>query len=88
MTQKLDTLQAALKGALLKNRIHLLGAVRNDRYKYIHYVDLTQADELYDLQEDPFELKNIITDAAYAETLVQMKALLNEQLKQTGAQPM
>jgi len=61
--------------------------VRNDRYKYIHYVDLAQADELYDLQEDPYELKNRISDAAYAETLVQMKALLNERLKETGAQP-
>jgi N-acetylglucosamine-6-sulfatase len=62
-------------------------AVRNDRYKYIHYVDITQADELYDLQEDPFELKNLIADPAYAETLERMKALLNEQLKETGAQP-
>ncbi|MBI5770239.1 MAG: hypothetical protein HZA93_20855 [Verrucomicrobia bacterium] len=29
----LDTVQAALKGALFKNRIHLLGAVRNDQYR-------------------------------------------------------
>ena len=28
----LDTLQAALKGALFKGRVHLLGAARNDRY--------------------------------------------------------
>ena len=62
-------------------------AVRNDRYKYIHYVDLTQADELYDLQEDPFELKNLIDDPAQAETLAHMKDLLMEQLKETGAQP-
>lgn len=37
-------------------------AIRNERYKYIHYTELTGADELYDLQEDPFELKNVIGD--------------------------
>jgi outer membrane receptor protein involved in Fe transport len=35
---KLDTVQAALKGALFKGRIHLLGAARNDRYlAYSHF---------------------------------------------------
>jgi len=35
-------------------------AVRTERWKYIHYVDLTGMDELYDLQQDPYELTNII----------------------------
>jgi outer membrane receptor protein involved in Fe transport len=35
---KLDTVQAALKAAILKSRIHLLGAARNDRYlAYSHF---------------------------------------------------
>ena len=37
-------------------------AVRTDRYKYIHWVNRGRAgelDELYDLQRDPFELKNL-----------------------------
>ena len=39
-------------------------AVRTERYKYIHYLELAGMDELYDLQADPFELNNIIgTDA-------------------------
>jgi N-acetylglucosamine-6-sulfatase len=35
-------------------------AVRTERYKYIDYLELQDADELYDLATDPFELNNII----------------------------
>ena len=37
-------------------------AVRTDRYKYIHWVNRGKAgelDELYDLERDPFEIKNL-----------------------------
>ncbi|HWL73759.1 MAG TPA: sulfatase/phosphatase domain-containing protein, partial [Burkholderiaceae bacterium] len=37
-------------------------AVRTDRYKYIHWVNrgkLGELDELYDLDQDPFELDNL-----------------------------
>jgi arylsulfatase A-like enzyme len=37
-------------------------AVRTDRYKYIHWVnrgDAGELDELYDLHNDPYELKNL-----------------------------
>ena len=37
-------------------------AVRTDRYKYIHWVNRGRAgelDELYDLERDPYELKNL-----------------------------
>lgn len=36
-------------------------AVRTDRWKYIHYVDLTRMDELYDLKNDPYEMTNVIS---------------------------
>ena len=36
-------------------------AVRTERYKYIRYRDLEDMNELYDLQEDPFEVSNLIT---------------------------
>ena len=36
-------------------------AVRNERYKYIRYRELEGMDELYDLQQDPFELENLMT---------------------------
>jgi len=37
-------------------------ALRTERFKYIHYLDLTGMDELYDLEYDPYELQNIIKD--------------------------
>ena len=45
-------------------RVRKMGyqAVRTERWKYIHYVDLENADEIYDLRNDPFELKNLIAD--------------------------
>lgn len=59
-------------------------AVRNERYKYIHYVDLKGADEFYDLQNDPYELKNLISNPDYLGALEKMKAELDELLAQTG----
>jgi arylsulfatase A-like enzyme len=44
-------------------------AVRTDRYKLIHWVNRGRAgelDELYDLDKDPFELKNLIASRAAA----------------------
>jgi arylsulfatase A-like enzyme len=44
-------------------------AVRTDRYKYIHWVNRGRAhelDELYDLDKDPFELKNLNRSRAHA----------------------
>jgi len=35
-------------------------AVRTERYKYIRYRELEGMDEFYDLQQDPYELRNII----------------------------
>jgi N-acetylglucosamine-6-sulfatase len=44
-------------------------AVRTDRYKLIHWVNRGEAgelDELYDLDRDPYEMKNLIDDPACA----------------------
>lgn len=59
-------------------------AVRNERYKYIRYEDLQGMDELYDLETDPYELKNLINDPASAETLATMKAELDRLLSDTS----
>jgi arylsulfatase A-like enzyme len=45
--------------------------LRTDRYKLIGRV--YEADELYDLHEDPWELKNLIDDPAYAEVLQRLR---------------
>jgi len=42
------------------------------------------AEELYDVQKDPAQLKNVAGDPAYAETLKQLSAALMAELKATG----
>jgi N-acetylglucosamine-6-sulfatase len=44
-------------------------AIRTDRYKLIHWVNRGRAgelDELYDLDRDPYELRNLIASRAHA----------------------
>jgi N-acetylglucosamine-6-sulfatase len=62
-------------------------AVRTRRWKYITYPSLPadkQVVELYDLEADPQELRNLAGDKAHAGTLRQMQALLEQLKKQTG----
>ncbi len=56
-------------------RIQNMGyrALRTDRYKYIHYKSLEGMDELYDLRDDPYEMKNLIGAAQTQETLTRLK---------------
>lgn len=56
-------------------RIRQMGykAVRTERWKYIHYVELDGMDELYDLKQDPYEMKNIINEREAAAALAEMK---------------
>jgi N-acetylglucosamine-6-sulfatase len=56
-------------------RIRQMGyrAVRNERWKYIHYFELEGMDELYDLKADPYEMKNIINQPDAAEALQKLK---------------
>jgi arylsulfatase A-like enzyme len=49
-------------------------AVRTDRYKYIHYIDLKGMDELYDLKRDPYELRNVIGEADMGKTAKELDA--------------
>ncbi|MES2692211.1 MAG: sulfatase [Verrucomicrobiota bacterium] len=60
-------------------------AVRTEGWKYIHYVDLKDADELYDLNRDVFEMRNLIAAPGAAGELAKMKAELAKQLEATGA---
>lgn len=58
-------------------------AVRMDGWKYIHYVDLKDADELYDLNRDMFEMRNLATVPAHSAQLAKMKEGLAKQLAAT-----
>lgn len=69
-------------------RVHKMGyqAVRNDRWKYIHYVELEGMDELYDLKADPYEMKNLVkaprensaTKVALEKMNAELQGLLNQ----------
>lgn len=58
-------------------------AVRTERWKYIHYVDLADCDELYDLTADPYELSNRIGDAAASSALSELRVELQRLLAAT-----
>jgi arylsulfatase A-like enzyme len=52
--------------------------VRSERYKYIHYYQTPEEFELYDLENDPGELRNLCSDPARAELLQTIRARLAE----------
>lgn len=58
-------------------------AVRNGRWKYIHYLELEGMDELYDLKTDPYELKNLIDETRAARARGQIKRQMERLLKET-----
>ena len=59
-------------------------AIRGDRYKFIRYQGIWDIDELYDLQEDPLESRNLILDPRYTALIQQMREHLFDVLAQTG----
>jgi len=60
-------------------------AVRNQRWKYIHYLELDGMDELYDLNADPFEMKNLVDEPRAQTSLAEMKRELERLLRETKA---
>ena len=56
-------------------------AVRTERYKYIHWVNRgreAELDELYDLERDPFELKNLNRSRTHAPVRVKLRRELKK----------
>jgi len=55
-------------------------AVRSERYKYIHWVNRSRSDELdelYDLERDPYELKNLARSPALRAVRARLKKELS-----------
>lgn len=57
-------------------------ALVTQRYKYVY--NREQLEELYDLCLDPYELRNLAVEAAFAPLLTQMRGVLREWIKETG----
>ncbi|WP_019991466.1 sulfatase family protein [Rudanella lutea] len=57
--------------------------LRTDRYKYIFNHGVWDANELYDLKADPFEVNNLIRSPAHQEIAKDMKRQIWEWLEQT-----
>ena len=52
--------------------------IRTERYKLIHFYDLIDSWELYDLQIDPNEMSNLIQDPEYAQIIEELEGKLKE----------
>jgi N-acetylglucosamine-6-sulfatase len=61
-------------------------AVRSGRWKYIHYLELEGMDEFYDLKNDPYEMKNLITQPGASAALEAMKKEMGRLLDDTHAE--
>jgi arylsulfatase A-like enzyme len=58
-------------------------AVRSENWKYIRYPDLEGMDELYDLQADPKELKNVIDSSQHESILKEAQTKLSRLLEES-----
>lgn len=57
--------------------------IRNNQYKYIRYIENNDT-EMYDLINDPYEMKNLIPFEEFKEIAKEMEALLQAHMKETG----
>jgi arylsulfatase A-like enzyme len=59
--------------------------LRQGRYKYIRTIDIKPFEELYDLESDPEELRNLALESDYRETVQTYRESLLRELERTGA---
>ena len=62
-------------GAVAPNHIERSEGVRTWQWKYINYIEQAgpQAEELYDLEKDPLEMKNLSQNPEYKQQLERLK---------------
>ena len=73
-----------------RNRLYLeYGYVRGLRSRNLKYIERTREwpSELYDLEADPGESKNVIADKAYGEVVAKLRAELGDFFRRSGAPP-
>ena len=57
-------------------------AVRTETAKYVRYPDINDLDELYDLKQDPHEMKNLARDPVHAAQAAKMRATLDRLIRE------
>ncbi|MBC8355907.1 MAG: sulfatase [Planctomycetes bacterium] len=64
-------------------RVYQMGyrAIRTSRWKFIRYIELDGMDELYDLKNDPYEMRNLFRDPDSKNVLQDFNSQLDELLK-------
>jgi arylsulfatase A-like enzyme len=68
----------------VRNRIPAFEGLRNERFKYVRYVDHGNHEFLHDLEQDPDELVNLVNHPDYAKVLEAMRARTDERVEQLG----
>lgn len=71
----------------LVHSIPSMRAVRGERFKLINYPELDDIDELYDLENDPHEMTNLVKNPDYADTYLMMKDRLLAESEHFGWAP-
>ena len=59
-------------------------ALREERWKYIYYHGVWDRPELFDLEADPAERRNLVDDPEQADRVVRMRTRLFEHLAESG----
>ena len=62
-------------------------AVRTTEWKYTHFPEIEDVEELYDLAADPREMHNLARAPGSAPNLADLRAELERLLKETGYTP-
>ena len=57
--------------------------VRTERYKFIRYHGVWDTNEFYDLEADPYEMKNLIAEPEYQAIIKQLNHELYDWLEST-----
>ncbi|MFC4870901.1 sulfatase [Negadavirga shengliensis] len=61
-------------------------AVRTDQYKFIFYQGIWDINELYDIQQDPYEMNNLIRHPDYQETAANLRNEIWDWLEESGGE--
>jgi hypothetical protein len=68
----------------VRSRIPAFEGIRNDRYKYVRYIDEDNYEFLHDLKKDPDELTNFAKDPKYIQTLEMLRKQTDKKVAELG----